>query len=85
MNEQAIQVDQTIHFVGADNNVIGTARVPVSEFFYPVRRNAAINSRGEVFVLLPRRDSLDIVRLNFFGELAPLIPGAANPEIKGLD
>ena len=33
------------------------------------------------FALLPRPDSLDIVRLNFYKELEPLIPEALAPQI----
>jgi hypothetical protein len=81
VNEQVIQVDQTVHYIGENGAVHGVARVPLSEFYYPIRRNVAINSKGQVFALLPRPDSLDVIRLNFYEELPPLIPGAANPEI----
>jgi len=80
VNQQVMQVDQTIHFVGADGVVRGAARVPLSEFYYPIIRNAVIHpSTGEVFVLLPRPDSLDVVRLNFYRELPPLIDGGISP------
>lgn len=81
VTDPVITVDKTVHYIGADGVVQGVARVPLSEFFYPVMRSAAVNAKGEVFVLLPRKDSLDVVRLNFYTELGPLIPGAEIPQI----
>lgn len=76
-----IKVDQTIHYIVENGVVQGVARVPLSEFYYPITRNAAVSQNGEVFALLPRPDSLDIIRLNFYQEMEPLIPGAAVPQI----
>jgi hypothetical protein len=76
-----IQVDQTIHYFLENGVFQGVARVPLAEFYYPITRNAAVSLNGEVFALLPRPDSLDIIRLNFYQELEPLIPGATVPQI----
>ena len=81
VTDPVITVDQTVHYIGEDGNVQGVARVPLSEFYYPIMHNTAINPDGEVFAILPRSDSLDIVRLNFYQELDPLIPGAKKPQI----
>ena len=81
VNSQVIQVDKTVHFIGSDGIVQGMARVPLSEFYYPVGRGMAIDPKGEVFVMLPRPASIDIIRLNFYTNLEPLIPGAAVPQI----
>ena len=81
VTEPAITVDETLHYVGTDGIIQGVARVPISEFYYPIIRNAAINQKGEVFVLLPNEDSLSLVRLNFYHELGSLIPGAEAPKI----
>jgi hypothetical protein len=81
VNAQVIKVDQTVFFVGADGVVQGAARVPLSEFYYYVMRKLAISPKGEVLVLLPRHDSVDIVRLNFYRQLEPLIQGAVIPQI----
>ncbi len=78
---QVIKVDQTVHYVGADGVVQGVARIPLSEYRYPVERNVAIGPNGEVFALVPRRESLDIVRLNFYKELESLIPDAVAPNL----
>jgi hypothetical protein len=78
---QVIKVDQTVHYVGADGVVQGMARVPLSEHRYPVERNVAIGPNGEVFALVPRPNSLDIVWLNFYKELEPLLPDAVSPNL----
>lgn len=76
-----LKVDQTIHYIDENGVPLGVARVPLSEYFYPILRNTAVSLDGEVFALLPRPDSLDIIRLNFYKELEPLIPGAVIPQI----
>ncbi|MFC1878683.1 hypothetical protein ACFLZW_02100 [Chloroflexota bacterium] len=76
-----INVDLTVHYIGADGNEQGVARVPLSELYYIITHNIAIGPEGEAYVLLPRPDSLDIVRLNFYKELAPLVPDAVIPHI----
>jgi hypothetical protein len=81
VNNQAIQVDQTLHYISGLGTVQGMARIPLSEFYYSVMRSMAIGPNGEVFVLLPKPDSIDVIRLNFHPELGPLIPGAAIPQI----
>ena len=81
VSEPSIKTDQTMHFIGTDGAEQGVARIPSSEFFYYIMRSAAIDSHGEVFVLLPRPDSIDIVRLNFYEQLEPLIPGAIIPHV----
>jgi len=81
VNDQVIKVDQTIHYFGSDRISQGVARVPLSEMYYPIMRDIAVNDRGEVFFLLPRRDSLDVVRLNFYQSLEPLPPSTVVPQI----
>jgi hypothetical protein len=76
-----IKVDQTIHYIDADGVVQGGARVPLSEYYYPIRRNTAVSPNGDVFALLPRPGSLDVIRLNFSRGLNPLMPGAVIPRI----
>lgn len=76
-----IKVDQTVHYIDENGAILGVARVPLSEYYYPVMRNTAVSPSGEVYAILPRPDSLDIIRLNFYRELEPLIPGAVIPQI----
>ena len=75
------QHDQTVHYLGAGGAIQGVARITRSEFYYSVIHSMTVGANGEVFVLLPRPDSIDIIRLNFYKELEPLIPGAAMPQI----
>ncbi len=76
------QRDMTIHYIvsGEDIN-LGVARVMPPEFYYPVMRSMAVGPDGEVYALMPMADSIDIVRLNFYTNLEPLVPGAAAPQI----
>jgi len=76
-----IKVDQSVHFIDANGTVRGAARIPRSEYFYPIERNAVVAPDGEVIVLLPRKNSLDVIRLIFYTELAPLMPEAADPVV----
>jgi hypothetical protein len=81
VNEQVIKVDQTLHFIDANGIVRGMSRIPASEFLYYVMRSIAIESTGEVLALIPRPNSIDIVRLIFYEQLEPLIPEAVKPNI----
>ena len=81
VTDPAIKVDITIHYVDTDGVVKGAARIPRSEFYYYLMRSSAVAFNGEVYALLPRSNSLDIIRLNFYRELEPLIPGAVIPQI----
>ena len=81
VDESPSKYDLTVHHIGPDGVEKGVARIPHSEFYYYIMRSAAIDSHGEVFVLLPRAESLDIVRLNFYEQLEPLIPGAVIPHV----
>lgn len=81
VSDKVIKVDQTVHFISGDLTTQGVARVPLSEYYYPIMRNVAINPRGEVYALLPRQNSLDIIHLNFYKNIAPLLTGAVVPQI----
>ncbi len=81
VNDSVIKVDQTLHFINAEKENQGVARIPVAEAYYYIMRNTVANEKGEVFVLLPRRDSLDVVRLNFYQSLEPLPPSTIIPEV----
>jgi len=75
----AIEADQTVHFISADGVQLGVARYPLTERLYHVERAITIGSDGVVYALLPRRNSLDVVRLTLYTNLEPLVPGAADP------
>ena len=75
----AIQVDLTVHFISVDGVQLGVARYPLTERLYHVERGITLGSDGGVYALLPRRNSLDVVRLNLYTHLEPLIPDAVEP------
>jgi len=81
VNDQTIQVDQTVSDIGLDGVQRSVARFPASESLYYIYRNLAVGPDGAVYGLLPRENTLDVIRLNFFSNLPPLIPTAAEPVI----
>ena len=78
-DQPAIQVDQTVHSLSAAGQQVAVARYPLDERVYAVARNLAVGPDGAVYALLPRRETLDVVRLIFYKTLPPLIPQAAAP------
>ena len=76
-----IQGDITIHFISSDGKQLAAARYPLSDWMFFVQRQMAVGPDGSVYGLLPRRDTVDILRLNFYPRLEPLIPGAVEPLI----
>jgi hypothetical protein len=76
-----LQVDLTVHFLGFEGGVNGVARVPLEEYYYTIYRKLAIGYDGEVYALLPRSGSLDVIRLNFYSSLEPLVSDAVVPQI----
>jgi hypothetical protein len=81
VDDPIVKVDLTLHYIGADMISQGVARVPISEAYYYIMRNIVVTAKGEVFMLLPKRDSLDVVRLNFYRGLEPLPPSTVVPQI----
>jgi len=79
VTEPVITVDRTVHFMDARGRQIAVAREPIDERLYYVPGELAVGPDGEVYHLIPRREQLDIVRLNFYESLDPLIPGAQPP------
>jgi hypothetical protein len=81
LNDQVIQTAQTVHYISGNGVQQGVARVPLAEYYHPVRRKLAVSAGGDVFALLSGPDSIKIVRLYFYRSIEPLIPGAAEPQI----
>lgn len=77
-----IQGDITIHFMSAEGEQLGAARYPLSEWLFFVQRHVAVGPDGSVYGLLPSRETVDILRLNFYPRLVPLIPDAVEPLIE---
>jgi hypothetical protein len=80
-----IQGDITIHFISTDGIQLAVARYPLSEWEYFVQRAVAVGPDGNVYGLLPRADTVDILRLNFTPRIDPLIPGATEPYVGRAD
>ncbi len=67
-----IQSDQVVRYYDAEGELLGMARVPLAEWYFWVQRSLSVGPDGEVYHLLTTPDGIEIVRLNFFQELAPL-------------
>lgn len=78
---QPILVDLTVHYIDLNGNQLGLARLPLDDFVYPIKRNLAIDSKGEVYAMIPKEKALDIVHLLFYKELAPLDQAAVAPVV----
>jgi len=78
-DQPAILVDQTVHYLSAAGSQVGVARYPLDERLYAVRRNLAVGPDGAIYALLPRRETLGVIRLIYYKTLPPLLPGAAPP------
>lgn len=81
VNDKIIQVDDTVHYFSAQGVQLGVARVPVDERYYYVMRNLSVGPDNNVYCLLPKPDSLKILRLKFYSSLEPLFPGVEPPTI----
>ena len=52
------------------------ARAPLAEQFIHVAHRIAVGPDGMVYAMMTRRDHVEIVSLNFFEHLEPLIPAS---------
>lgn len=82
IDDPTVRVDLTVHYIGSDSVSQAVARAPIAEAYYYIMRNIAVNSKGNVFFLLPRQDSLDVVQLNFCKSINPLPPSTVIPQIE---
>lgn len=64
--------DQKILRFDSEGKLLGQARIP-QEQIMPLDNDTALSADGNVFVLMPRWESLDILQLNFFEKLEPLV------------
>jgi len=74
---QVIRVDQTVRKYSAAGNLLGVARVPLSERYTYVKNGVALAPDGSVYALVTRPDRADVVRLRFSPRLEPILPTAA--------
>jgi hypothetical protein len=70
----SIQVDQIVHHYDGKGNLLGRARVPLSDFYAPVKNGIAVGPDGNVYVLVPKQDRVEIQRLTFGSALRPILP-----------
>ena len=61
-----IEVEQWVRYYDPDDRLIASARVPIEERYYVPEQSLAVGPDGEVYHLLPRRNSIDVVQLGFF-------------------
>jgi hypothetical protein len=73
--------DQTIYFIDATGGPLGAARCPLAEWYFHLMEYLAVGPDGNVYALITRQDSVDVLRLNFYRDLEPLVQGAAEPVI----
>jgi hypothetical protein len=81
VDETVIQVDQTIHWISGKGDQLGVARFPQNESYYYVENSLATGPDGNVYALIPRPERVDVVRLIFYSDLEPLLPGAVIPDL----
>ena len=77
INMSPVEVDQTVHYFNAEGRRLGMARAPLAEQFIPaVTHSLAVGPDGMVYAMITRRDHVEIVSLNFFEHLEPLLPSS---------
>ncbi|HET7009197.1 MAG TPA: hypothetical protein VFI11_00355 [Anaerolineales bacterium] len=76
-----IVTDQTIHYLDANGQQLAVARYPLSEWYFHLSEYLAVGPDGNVYALITRETSVDVLRLLFYQELEPLESGAAAPEV----
>jgi hypothetical protein len=82
VDETVIQVDQTVHWISSKGDRLGVARFPQHESYYYVENSLATGPDGNVYALIPRPERVDVVRLFFYADLEPLLPGAVTPVVQ---
>ena len=68
-----LQVDQTIRHYSIEGNLLGIARMPINDQFTYVAQDFALSPDGNLYALVTQPDRVDVVRLNFFEKLEPIL------------
>lgn len=71
VSEHSIVLDQKVLHFNFEGKLLNQARVP-QEQAIPIDNDTVLSHEGDVFVLMPREESLDIIKLKFKDSLAPL-------------
>lgn len=74
-----VEVDQTVRHYAADGEMLGMARVPLTQQYTYVAHGLAAGADGEMYALLTRPDHVAIARLNFGSELQPILAAKLVP------
>lgn len=79
--EPAISTDITIHYISPDGMPMGVARYPLKDWYFHLWRFLTVGPDGNVYGLITRERSVDVLRLNFYQHLDPLLSEAVAPAI----
>jgi hypothetical protein len=69
----SLQVDQTIRHYDAKGNLVEVARMPLDEQYTYVAQDFALGQDGNLYGLATRPDRVDIIKLNFYPMLGPIL------------
>jgi hypothetical protein len=70
----AVRVDVTVRRYDSDRNFLGMARVPLADFCASTEDFIAVGLDGQVYTLVPKCDRVEVQRLIFVPQLAPILP-----------
>ncbi len=76
-----VTTDITIHYISPTGKPAAMARYPLMDWYFPIYRFLTVGPDGNVYALITRQESVDILRLNFYPQLEPQSPGAIKPSI----
>lgn len=77
----AITTDLTIHYISPQGEPLGVARYPLMDWYFHLWRYLTVGPDGNVYALITRENSVDVLRLNFYQYLEPIQTGAAEPVV----
>jgi hypothetical protein len=69
-----IRVDVTVRRYDGEGNLLGMARVPLGDFCSVTEDFIAVGLDDQVYTLVPKCDHVEVQRLVFVPQLAPILP-----------
>jgi hypothetical protein len=72
VGRQSLIFDQRVLRFNSNGELIGQTRIP-QEQTMPLVNDTALSAEGDVYVMMPRAESLDILQLNFLKGLEPIV------------
>lgn len=82
--DPVITTDITIHYISPERKPIGVARYPLMDWYFHLWRFLTVGPDGNVYGLITREKSVDVLRLNFYQHLDPILSEAVSPAITGI-